>query len=101
MTTWIIWAAMLLVQNASFTWVSRARNSSSVAYHGVASIFSNGIWFISLMFAVDKIKDARASHSAWLLVATAVFYTIFTVIGSISAHHFLMTKVEKGKRKVG
>lgn len=99
--TWLVWACLLLIQNASFTWVSRARNSSSLAYHGLASIFSNGIWFIALMFAVDKIADARKAHSATLLIATALFYTVFTVVGSLTAHHVLMKYVERGKRKIG
>jgi hypothetical protein len=74
--TWLVWACLLLVQNASFTWVSRGRrNSSSLAYHGLASIFSNGIWFIALMFAVDKIADARKAHSPLLLIATALCST--------------------------
>jgi hypothetical protein len=34
-----------ILQNASFTLVSRARNSKSLLFHAIASVFSNGIWF--------------------------------------------------------
>jgi hypothetical protein len=99
--SWIVWGVVLLLQNASFTWVSRARNSGNVGYHAVASVGSNGIWFLSQIVVVSKITDAIRSHSWGLLAFTGIFYTIFTVIGSVSMHKFLMTKVEKGSRKVG
>ena len=101
MISWILWGLMLLAQNASFTWVSRARNSSSVTYHAIAAVFSNGIYFLNLGVAVDKISTAKAAHDTQLFVLTAVFYTVFTVVGSIGMHHLLMKHVEKGKRQVG
>lgn len=97
--SWFLWAAMLLVQNASFTWVSRARNSKSLGYHAVAAIASNGVWFLNLGVAVDKLSEARHNASWVLFACTALFYTAFTVIGSVGAHHFLMTRVEKGARR--
>jgi hypothetical protein len=93
--TWILWAALLLLQNASFTLVSRARNSKSLSYHAFASVCSNGVWFISLGFSVDKLNDAWKAEGWVLLVVTALFYTACTVAGSVGMHHFLMTKVEK------
>lgn len=101
MTGWLLWALMLLVQNASFTWVSRARNSKSVAYHATAAVASNGVWFLNLGLAVDKLAEARRAESWLLLVGTAAFYTTFTVLGSVWMHHFLMTRVERGARAVG
>ncbi len=101
MTEWGLWAVILLIQNASFTFVSRARNSRSLAYHAVASVCSNGVWFLSLGFAVNKLAEAREAGSWTLLLGTAAFYTVFTVIGSVGAHHVLMTKVERGDRRVG
>jgi hypothetical protein len=101
MIAWALWGAMLLIQNASFTWVSRARNSKSLAYHALAAVASNGVWFLNLGVAVNKLNDAWAADSLWLLVVTALFYTTFTVIGSVGMHHILMTKVERGSRRVG
>jgi uncharacterized membrane protein YhaH (DUF805 family) len=98
---WLLWALMLFAQNASFTWTSRARNSSSVAYHAIAAVFSNGIYFVNLIFATDILVAALRAHDTGRLMAAAALYTACTVSGSVAMHHFLMKKVEKGKRKVG
>ena len=37
---WVAWSLLLLIQNASFTLVSRARNSGSLGYHAVAAACS-------------------------------------------------------------
>jgi hypothetical protein len=100
MTTWLFWAVLLLAQNGSATWVSRARNSRSLGYHALASIASNGVWILSLGLAIDKLAEARAAGSWWLLAGTVAFYVAFTVTGSVGAHHLLMTRVESGARKV-
>jgi len=38
---------LAFAQNVSFTIVSRSRNRSSYRYHMIASVFSNGIWFLT------------------------------------------------------
>ena len=96
--TWLIWAALLIAQNAAFTWVSRARNSGSIGYHAIAAVFSNGIWILGMFLVVNKLRQA----SGWeQIAAVAAFYTVFTVIGSVGMHWFSMRFLEKGKRKVG
>lgn len=95
---WIVWAVMLVLQNAAFTWVSRARNSGSIPYHALAAVFSNGIWILSMYFVVDKLREA--GH-AGQIVSVALFYTLFTVLGSVLMHWFSMKYLEKGKRKIG
>lgn len=99
--SWLLWGILLLLQNASFTWVSRARNSGSLGYHAVASVGSNGIWMLGQFIVIDKVVKALASGDAGLIAGTVAFYTLFTVIGSVGMHHILMTYVEKGKRAVG
>ena len=98
MTTWFLWGALLIAQNAAFTWVSRARNSGSIPYHALAAVFSNGIWIISMFVIVDKLREASGIQQILLV---AVFYTIFTVTGSVVMHWFSMRYLETGKRKVG
>ena len=97
----IAWAGLLLIQNASFTLVSRARNSGSIQFHAVASIFSNGVWFASQIFVVGFIVDAFKSGNIPYLIFIALYYTVFTVIGSITMHYISMNYIEKGKRRVG
>jgi hypothetical protein len=99
--TWAIWALVLIAQAGSSTWASRARNTGSVAYHGVAAIFSHGVWFVSNFFLVDNvIKVAREGTPADALFLGA-FYTTFCVIGSMSAHAITARYFEIGKRRVG
>jgi hypothetical protein len=101
MNQYVAWAIFLILQNASFTFVSRARNSGSYALHAIAAVCSNGIWiaaqFISLGLIIDAIKSG--SWSQRLLVGA--FYTVFTVAGSVAMHWVGVNFIEKGKRKVG
>lgn len=61
--TWILWGVLLIIQNMSFTLVSRARNSGSIKFHAVASVGSNGVWFASQAI-ISVIADAWASGRA-------------------------------------
>lgn len=97
--SWVIWGVLLLLQNASFTWTSRARNSGSVAYNGIASTFSNLIWFIGQLVVINKIVEYK--NDPLMLGICAAFYTVWCVTGSMSSQYILMKFVEKGKRKVG
>ena len=98
---WLLWAVSLLLQNASFTWVSRARNSGNIQYHAVAAIGSNGIWFLNQFIVIDIITRAIKSSSLGLAIGAGLWYTLWTVVGSVFMHWFLMKHVEKGSRKVG
>lgn len=100
-TLLLAWAALLVVQNASFTIVSRARNSGSDAYHAIASVFSNGIWFVSQTFIIVSLLEiARtASYGTWLVLL--VVYVAATVIGSVSAGRAARRWLERGNRRVG
>ena len=93
---WLAWAVLLLFQNASFTWVSRARNSGSVMYNGIASIFSNGIWMGGQAAIIVNIVQSNAS--LWVMIP---FYAAICTIGSVVSQWVLMKYVEKGKKKVG
>ena len=98
MNEWILWGIVLVLQNASFTLVSRARNSGSIGYHAVAAVFSNGIFILSTLIVVDKAHEA---HCVWQVARLAAFYTLFTVAGSVLMHWFSMRYLEVGRRKVG
>lgn len=98
---WLLWGLVLLAQNASFTWVSRARNSGSWKYNFVASIFSNGIWWIGQFFAVGIIVEATQSKNVMLGILGGIYYTLLCASSSAAAQAFLMKYVEKGKRVVG
>lgn len=96
---WLAWGAILFAQNASFTWVSRARNSGSIPYHALASVASNGVWIASMYFVVDQLQAAKGSVGA--MVSVGLFYTACTVAGATFMHWFSMRFLETGKRRVG
>lgn len=76
---------LVILQNASFTLVSRARNSSSLMYHTIASVLSNGIWLLVIRQVVMNLDN-------WILMIT---YLVGAVIGSISMHYIAMKYFEK------
>lgn len=65
--------ALAFFQNVAFSLVSRSRNRSSVAYHVVASILSNAVWFVTFRHLVTH-------DMTWALL---VPYTVGTVSGSV------------------
>ena len=85
----LIMLGLTILQNASFTLVSRARNSSSLMYHTLASVLSNGIWLLVIRHVVTNFDN-------WILMVT---YVIGAVIGSISMHYVAMKYFEKPKIK--
>jgi len=95
---WVLWFLLLVAQNASFTLVSRARNSNSLGYHAWAAVLSNGIWFGSQFILigtfVQVIRDADLIGG----VIAAVVYTAGTMTGSLGMHWIALHKIEKGKR---
>jgi hypothetical protein len=95
----VVWFFILILQNAAFTWVSRARNSGSLYYHAVAAVFSNGIWFVSNLFLIASV--IRPGLAFLELVQLGMIYIAGTVTGSVLMHWVSMTYLEKGKRKVG
>jgi hypothetical protein len=64
---------LAFIQNVSFTLVSRARNRDNHYYHIVASLFSNGIWFLTM-------RELVVNDLSYDLLA---FYVIGTVTGSV------------------
>lgn len=88
MTDWLIWGLLLIAQNAAHTATSRSRNSKSLWYTGIASIFSNGIWFASQFYIVNMLIGVK--DDPWAFAATLGFYIVFTAFGSTASHWYLM-----------
>lgn len=94
---WILWAILLVVQNAAFTVVSRARNSPSIMYHGIASAFSNGVWFVSQCLLVVNVFGSlmKEGQKDWpVIIAAGLWYTAWTMFGSLTSHWIVMKFVE-------
>jgi hypothetical protein len=80
---------LVVLQNASFTLVSRARNSQSLLYHTIASILSNGIWLLVIRQVVMNFDN----------LTLMLTYLVAAVVGSISMHYIAMKFFEKPKPK--
>ena len=72
---------LAFVQNVSFSIVSRSRNRDNVAYHRIAAVFSNGVWFVTMKYLID------VKHMSWLLF---IPYTVATVYGSTTGQQISM-----------
>lgn len=81
----LIMLGLTILQNASFTLVSRARNSDSIVFHTIAAVLSNGIWLL-------VIKQVVTNFDNWILMFT---YLIGSVTGSVLMHYFSMKYFEK------
>lgn len=83
----IIMFSLVVLQNASFTLISRARNSKSILYHGIASVLSNGIWLLVIRQVVIHLDQ----------VDLMITYLVASVLGSIGMHYIAMRFFEKSK----
>jgi hypothetical protein len=92
---WLLWGVLLVLQNASHTASSRAKNSTSLRYSAIVGVFSNGIWFASQFFIVGHL--VKAQGDPWRLALTAFYYITLTVVGTVGAQWWLM----KFERKRG
>ena len=85
MKEFLIIIGLTILQNASFTLVSRARNSNSVLFHGLSAILSNGLYILVIKNIVTHLDN-------WHLM---VGYLIGSVTGSIGMHYISMKFLEK------
>lgn len=99
--TFLIWAAILVVQNMSFTAVSRARNSGNDWYHAGWSVMSNGVWFVAFIFTFDYLTQIQQTKSVLLIALVGGVYIAATVFGSVFGGRFVKKYFERGDRRVG
>jgi flagellar biosynthesis component FlhA len=95
----ILWFLLLVVQTAAFTLVSRARNSGSYGYHAIASVISNGVWFISQFILIGMV--AKPGMPLAEITGIGLIYVTATVTGAVLMHWLSVNYLERGKRKVG
>lgn len=83
----VIVTLLLIFQNASFTIVSRARQSANLKLHALAAMGSNGFFIF--------IITTYAAHYDNLPLK--FWYIVCTVIGSVHAHYISLHKIEQSK----
>jgi hypothetical protein len=81
---------LTVLQNACFTFLSRARNSGSVFYGGFAALFSNGAYILVLGNIIQRITS----------LPMQITYVVGATTGSMLMHWFSMRYLERGKRKI-
>ena len=79
--------SLTMLQNASFTLVSRARNSNSLLFHTISSLISNGIYLLVIQQVVTNFKN----------LPILITYLVGSVTGSVLMHYFSMKYIEKFK----
>ena len=89
-----------LLQNMTFTWASRSRNSGCPMCHMWASITSNGVWFAMQVLMWHQLWQLIQAQNGFGLILTGIIYTVATTIGSVYAMKILLS-LEKGKSRVG
>jgi len=107
------------IQNMSFTWVSRSRQSGDADYHRYAAWCSNGIWLLTQAFiALNVYTPIAQMHNTGAditdigkIIFTFLIYAMATTEGSVLMMKALLGKVklpiigkylvEKGNRQVG
>lgn len=85
MQQYLIMFGLVVLQNASFTLVSRARNSKSLLYHGIASVLSNGVWLLVIRQVVLHLEEPGLMFT----------YLVGSVLGSVGMHYAAMRWFEK------
>ena len=70
---YIGFALLAMLQNISFSLVSRSRNRNNFTYHIIASVFSNGVWYLTF-------KHLLVNEMSLDLFLP---YTVGTVTGSV------------------
>ncbi len=90
MTEALLVFGLAIAQNASFTLVSRARNSASLTYHTTAAVLSNGLWLLMFRQLSYNLNST----------GVAVAYLFGTVLGSVGMHWVAMHKIENRSAKL-
>jgi len=91
-----LWPVAVLgfLQNLSHTFVSRGRNSGSLGYHMLASVFSNGIYISLLVLSISLVSYMSTTD----LPVFVMVYVLSTMSGSVTAHG-LALRLERGRAR--
>jgi hypothetical protein len=84
---WAVWSLMTVILNASLTLQSRAKNSDSLIFNGVAS-FITGLLYVGSLIGVGKsIFDA---HSVSAVAFAVTLYAAASSVGSVLGQYAVL-----------
>ena len=96
---WGTWAVFLFLQQFTFLFSGRAKNSGSLRYSLIAGIGSHSTWFFSNLFFVRSIIEFRDSPF-YIQALVCLFYVTFCTVGTQLAMR-LTPYIETGNMQVG
>lgn len=91
------WCFILAVQQFSFVVVSRARNSNNLWYGGIASVFSNGIWFLQYLFLTDGVMKVLKDSDWTEATKMGILYVLVNAVFAVLAQKVCMKWFERVK----
>lgn len=97
---WVYWAVILYIQQFTFLFSGRAKNSGNLKYSAIAGLFSHSSWFVANIYFVSSILAYRDSP-LWVKALVCLFYVTFTISGTVSAQWIALKHLEKGTMQVG
>lgn len=96
MMRWLIWAVLLISTAGTSTIASRARNTTSYWYHGLAALGSHGTFFLAQIIGVDLLVEVIQTRSILLGIKGFIVYAGASTAGSVLSHWIAMNYFEKG-----
>ena len=88
------------LQESSFTWSSRSRNSSDPVHHIYAVFTSTSMFFVVQTFIIKNVYQALMNESSLDIIIVGIVFAIGSSLGSAITMKLLL-KYEKGNRRVG
>lgn len=101
MTRWLVWGALVVFVNIAGTVTSRARNTPSYWYHGIAAMANHAAWFCTTVIFVGVAVDINKLDSPGAAIGAFLFYSVCATVGSITAHYLAINYLERDNRRVG
>ncbi len=89
LTWWITWAGILFLQQFTFLFSGRAKNSGSIKYSALAGLGSHTSWFFANLYFITSVLEFRDAE-AWKQALICLFYVTFTIMGTTSAQYLDM-----------
>lgn len=77
-------AFIAFLQNASFTLLSRARNSRSLWYHGISSLLCGLMYLVVFKHVSENINNSSVGMG----------YLLGSVSGSVTMHYIVLRYIE-------
>lgn len=87
---YVAWAVVMILQNASFTWITRARVGESVVEHGLAIAFGTALGFLSALIGFDNFLAIIQARDVPRFLGTFALVLFCNLAGGLGAQKALV-----------